>query len=236
MTTLSEKIKAARLARNWTQQDLARRAQVTQGTIGHLETGRSMATTKLPQIAKALGMDVESLLAGISDYQPSFASFGRLPKGQDEVLVWEGNHDQASASGRVWIDRYDYDFVDGSLIWNLREQNTLPLDRQFFETIGSQPEDCRLLTVRGDSMEPFLFDNDMFMVDVSKTQPREAMIYAMVFEGEPLIKQVFKESGGALRLHSYNPAYPDKLVQPEHLERLTFIGQYIYRSGAGMRL
>jgi phage repressor protein C with HTH and peptisase S24 domain len=73
----------------------------------------------------------------------------------------------------------------------------------------------------------------MIMVDTQKTQPREEKIYALWLEDEPLVKQIFKQPGGGLILHSYNPAYPDKIIEPDQLDRLQIFGQCVYRSGAG---
>lgn len=64
MSNLGETIVKARSAKGWSQEDLAKRAGVSQGTIGHLESGRNTTSRKLPDIARALGLTVEELLAG----------------------------------------------------------------------------------------------------------------------------------------------------------------------------
>lgn len=56
-------IAEARAAKGWSQGELAAKAGVSQGTIGHLESGRNQSSTKLPQIAAALGMAVEELVS-----------------------------------------------------------------------------------------------------------------------------------------------------------------------------
>jgi hypothetical protein len=136
---------------------------------------------------------------------------------------------------RVWVDRYDYRFSagNGHAQWEVREKNALPFNEGFFKAIGSNPHDCKLVVCHGRSMEPFLFDKDMIMVDTKKVVLREEKIYALWLEDEPLVKQVFKQPGGGLVLHSYNPAYPDKLIEADQLDRLKIFGQCVYRSGAG---
>lgn len=64
MSNIGKHIADARRARGWSQGDLAMKARVSQGTIGHLESGRNESSKKLPQIAAALGMTVEALLKG----------------------------------------------------------------------------------------------------------------------------------------------------------------------------
>jgi len=82
-------------------------------------------------------------------------------------------------------------------------------------------------------MEPFLFDKDMTMIDISKTAVRDGNIYAVCLEEESLVKQVLKESGGVLSLHSYNPRFPDSKVLLAEPTNFHIVGEVVYRSGSG---
>lgn len=234
MTTLAEKIKATRLALNMSQVELARKAGVTQGTIGHLETGRSTATTKLPAIAKALGVNVEVLLAGASDYQPSFAHV--MKQGSPGNLTTVEAYTPAP-DGEL-LDLFDYEFSaeDGHIQWRIIRNDVLTVSKKFFEQTGTRRADCKAMSNGDDSMDPFLFNRDLYVVDTARNQPREGKVYAVQFEDEPLIRQIFKVAGGGLVLHAYNPNYPDKPVGPEHLDRLVVIGQCIYRGPSSLGL
>lgn len=61
---LGTQIRDLRKKSGLTQQDLAKRAKVSQQLITKLETGQSVETRKLPQIAYALGVTVEELIGG----------------------------------------------------------------------------------------------------------------------------------------------------------------------------
>lgn len=61
MSNIGFNIKQIRLAKGWSQKELGQRAGVSQGTIGHLESGRNQSSTELPAIAHALGTSVEAL-------------------------------------------------------------------------------------------------------------------------------------------------------------------------------
>nr|WP_259657104.1 helix-turn-helix transcriptional regulator [Burkholderia pseudomallei] len=61
MSNIGQVIKAAREAKEWTQKELATRAGVSQGTVGHIESGRNKSTTKLLEIARALGLKPEEI-------------------------------------------------------------------------------------------------------------------------------------------------------------------------------
>lgn len=134
------------------------------------------------------------------------------------------------------MDTYDYRFSAGTglIQWEIRQKKALPFDIGFFRALGSKPKDCRLVRVHGDSMEPYLFDRDMIMVDTAKTNIRDGKVYAIYFADEPLVKQIFKMAGGAITLHSINTGkYPDKTVPPEHMDSVSIMGEVIYRSGSG---
>jgi len=159
-----------------------------------------------------------------------------LPEGQGNVLTWERPEDLEDDGDRVWIDRYDYRFSAGSglMQWEVRQKKALPFEVGFFKALGVRPQDCRLAQVHGRSMEPYLFHRDMMMICTSKAQIKDGHIYAVYFEDEQLVKQIFKEPNGALRLHSYNPEFPDRVLIGDQLEALHVAGEVIYRSGSGL--
>jgi len=70
MNTLKERLTWARAQKTerdqheFTQQDLADKAGVSQGSIGHLESGRTKTSRRLTAIAHALGVDPVWLAEG----------------------------------------------------------------------------------------------------------------------------------------------------------------------------
>lgn len=172
------------------------------------------------------------LLTGQSPTPPAMAE---LYAAEGQIKVWDTPNDLPVDENRVWIDRYDYKCSagDGIIQWETRQKSALPFTGEFFKAINSRPASCRLVEARGDSMEPYLFNRDMIMIDTDKTEVRDGHIYAVCFEGESLVKQLFKQSGGLLTLHSYNPKYPDRLVQLTEETDFQVVGEIVYRSGAG---
>jgi hypothetical protein len=190
---------------------------------GWRNTGR-IGKDKFPGLADLFGTSLE------------YWMLEKEPDSEDgRVAVWDKPEDLPPDESRVWVDRWDYNCSagDGSIQWEIRQKDALPFTLAFFNAIGSKPDHCRLLMVRGSSMEPFLFDKDMIMIDIDKTALRDGKVYAVCFEQEALVKQVFKEAGGALVLHSYNANYPDKLVDPQRVGQFEVIGELVYRSGSG---
>jgi phage repressor protein C with HTH and peptisase S24 domain len=64
MSNIGKRLIEARSKLGWSQEDLAAKSGVSQGTIGHLESGRNKSSTLLPKIAGALGVTVEWLTGG----------------------------------------------------------------------------------------------------------------------------------------------------------------------------
>jgi phage repressor protein C with HTH and peptisase S24 domain len=221
------------------QSALARASGVSQAAINRILQGvtENPDLATLEKLAAALDTTVDDLMSG-SD--PNSLNAEKKPKHaldphKGNVTVWENEEDLEPDDARVWIDRFDYHFSAGTGViqWEIREKKALPFNKSFFREMGSNPKDCKLLVVRGQSMEPFLFNRDVFMIDTSRTHIRDGNVYAIYLDDEALVKQVFKKPGGVLVLHSYNPVHPDIEVTPDQMETVHIVGEYIYRSGAG---
>lgn len=221
--TVGKRLRTERTAQGLSQNAVAKRSGVTQGLIAQIEGGINEGSKHIMKIAAALGVSADWLVYGKGD------------KTDGGVAVWDDKDELPKDESRVWIDRWDYAFCagNGGIQWEVRQKDALPFNGSLFKAIGSKPKDCRLMMVRGDSMEPFLFDRDMMMIDVTKNEVRDGKIYAIHFEGEALVKQLFKQAGGALTLHSYNHKYPDRLVDHEDMGSLAIAGEVVYRSGSG---
>lgn len=201
-----------------------------QAINGWKKSGR-VAKHHLPVLVQMTGLPLEWWIPGAT---PNLLRDNISSK--DQIEVWSNAEDLSIDPDRVWVDRYDLSCSagDGMIQWEVRQKRALPFTHDFFKSLGSRPEDCRLVTARGHSMEPFLFDRDLIMLDVKKTTVRDANIYAVRFEGETFVKQIFKQAGGALTLHSYNSKYPDRVVPASEDTEFEVIGQVIYRSGSGL--
>jgi phage repressor protein C with HTH and peptisase S24 domain len=76
--------------------------------------------------------------------------------------------------------------------------------RDVLERLGLNPENLLAVRVRGPSMEPMMFEDDVIIIDKSDRKPISRELYAVNFNGEPLIKQLIKQ-GNEWHLHSINP-------------------------------
>lgn len=108
-------------------------------------------------------------------------------------------HDVAGAAGDGMIN------LDGPPI------DHLAFSKRWLAQNGISAGDSVLINVRGDSMEPSLYDGDLVMIDRRKTLIRSGQIYAFR-DGDTLrIKRIEVIPRTALILRSDNPKHP-----PEH--------------------
>jgi transcriptional regulator with XRE-family HTH domain len=219
------------------QSALARAAEVPQPTINRILKGvtPNPDLQNVKKLAQALSVNVEWLTDGVGPGPNSPKSAQKVPlsKEKGNVKVWDTPEDLEPDEDRIWIDRFDYHFSAGTglIQWEVREKRALPFNAAFFKAKGVNPKDCKLCVSRGDSMVPYLFDRDVFMVHTASTRIRDGSVFAFLLNDEPLVKQIFKQPDGGLVLHSYNSSYPDKIVTPEMLEFIHVVGEVIYRSG-----
>ena len=65
MTSIGENIKVLRLARGWTQEELAQRLHLTRQAVGHYESGRTVPDIDTcRRLAEVFGVELEVLLEG----------------------------------------------------------------------------------------------------------------------------------------------------------------------------
>ncbi|WP_227105098.1 helix-turn-helix domain-containing protein [Chromobacterium rhizoryzae] len=101
MRTLGTRIKAEREKRGWTQEVLARKAGVGATTITDIETGRSRATTKLVDIARALSVNPQWLETGTGPREP-------VPAPENTYIAAESKEDLA----RQLADKSDEEIAE----------------------------------------------------------------------------------------------------------------------------
>lgn len=234
MTDLADRLKEARTTAGMSQTELADRSGVSQSTIANIESGRNEGSKHIVKIAEALNHNVHWLV------------YGKLPRmvhNVRAVLPGEERQDPNVQSDApigtlpsplpdVWMDRSEVrsHLRERAPEWRKVEARALCVKTSIFPALATNPGRCRVISVPDDSMEPFVWRDDLFMVDLTKAYPRDGRIYAVLLEGELLIRQVFKEVG-AVTLHAYNPKFPDKKVSFEQADALEYVGEYVYRAG-----
>jgi len=139
------------------------------------------------------------------------------------------------ADGFIWIDVVEASFSCGTgeaIEFHFDVINgKQPFPPNFFKKKHVHPDCMRIIKAKGDSMSDFIHDEDLVGIDISQTEIIDGEIYAVYFEGEGMIKQIFKEEGGKLILHSMNPKYRDREVTEQNGLNFKVMGRQFWRAG-----
>lgn len=249
LSKLKDRLLFARKRKNLSQKELVDLVGMSQPTYSALESGKNKRTSYLPELAKALGVPV-TFLSGEDLLNNSEIELTETMDRESEIYdnrVRSVIHLKRSSIPRVIsrsndgnkrheIPLMDIKFSCGdgeSIEFHFEAMSqSLTFNDSFFTKRGVNPENCRMLRATGDSMEPVVYDGDCFMIDLTDNVIRDGQIYAVYFEGEAMLKRVFKESGGELKLVSDNKEkYREKSVNQENGAGFKVIGRAIYRSG-----
>ena len=94
---------------------------------------------------------------------------------------------------------------------------------------GINPDCARVLTAKGDSMEPTIRDGDVLLVDTSIDSLINHGIYVLVYAGLVLVKRVTKRMDGSVLIRSDNrEAYDDEIVAADATHDLIIAGRVMW--------
>jgi phage repressor protein C with HTH and peptisase S24 domain len=94
-------------------------------------------------------------------------------------------------------------------------------------TLQLDPKNLLAVRVRGMSMEPMMFEDDVVIIDTSDRKPISRELYAINFDGEALVKQMLYR-GGQWYLHSINPEFGHVNVRSG---QCSIVGRVVYQPG-----
>jgi phage repressor protein C with HTH and peptisase S24 domain len=72
---------------------------------------------------------------------------------------------------------------------------TLLVSRTWLDRNGYLPDKLIAIRVRGESMEPTLYEDDLVIVNTADTKAIDGQVYAVNYEGEPVIKRMSRDIG-----------------------------------------
>ena len=176
---------------------------------------------------------IKAVLSGRQKCPPDL--LGALTEiGVDTIYVLTGRQDgnlalAASDSSGIDVPVYDIEAAagHGTPLDSENVAYTFPVPSEFLGEHGLNPDQCIMLTVRGDSMEPTLFDGDVVLVDRSVTKPDG--VFLISSGGELRVKRVQRAAGGAYILISDNTRYREELIPPTALDTISLLGKCVLK-------
>jgi phage repressor protein C with HTH and peptisase S24 domain len=184
------------------------KAGVSEGALRHFlkEPGRTLGFRILEKLADAENVPVAAVIGGEEAHTPPRAleseSFALIP----EIAVQAG----MGIGGLQEVETFGSDTV----------RDTWGLPRDFIREARMQPEDLRILPLKGDSMAPTLLGTDRAIVNVADRVPSPPGIFA-IWDGYGVIMKrveiVPKTRPPRLRIISDNPLHkPYEIEGDEH--------------------
>ena len=226
MNTLASRIIGAREELDISKAELARRVGVSRATVSMWESGQ----------IESLRDDNLLLLAELLKVSPRWLNSG---KGVRTVAA------EAAAGTAIGEPAAHYTFVTrvhgprlsaggGRISWEHEEiDNSHAFRRDWLQRKGLAVKDCRMVSVEGDSMSPFLRSGDVVLVHVADRAIRNGEVYAIAIGDELRVKRLLRRADGGVEIHSDNPApqYAMELIDADQIERLNVIGRVVWRGG-----
>lgn len=201
MSTLGERLKLVRGAD--TQEAFAARIGIPKSSMSGYENDINLpGSDVISKICLKIGISSDWLLLGKGTMQAS-----------DEVAGTIGGEVTASPDDLIMIPLVDaiLSAGTGSLETSDRIAREYAFRRDFIQRKGN-PAHMVLMRVSGDSMQPEVMNNDVVLLDQSKTRPWPGPIFAVGIEDAIYLKRVDMLPGQII-LKSVNPAY-----EPIHIE------------------
>lgn len=231
-TTLGERVSSRLKELGMSQAELARRAGLTRSAVCSWLT-KDIKTVKaetLLETARVLGVHPMWLASGrgAKDINEDFQ--GQAVKAIDEETEDVGKD-------YVVIPEFVLEFSAGTgAIAESECPDCVPAAYKlsWMQSIGLNPKNARRFRVRGNSMEPTLFNGDRILVDISQNLPeriQDGAVYAVRYGEELKVKRLQRKLRGRLVLISDNPDYDPEEVDPATSEDFAIIGRVLERSG-----
>lgn len=202
---ISENIKRLRLQKDWTQEQLAEKVDVTRSTVTQWETGWSQPRMgKVERLAAAFGISVAELVGGSSP----------LPRGA--IVPGESRPAYAPLLGRVHAgDAGEPDILD--------ERVSLPYE------VRERHPDAYFLEVEGDCMDKVYPEGCYILVDPG-TEPQDGSIAAVAIDGADYVMRRLHRGASSIMLspESTNPAHEDIVVSSTDGRTVELVGTVVW--------
>ncbi|MCG7519746.1 hypothetical protein MHN28_08765 [Ruegeria sp. Ofav3-42] len=153
-----------------------------------------------------------------------------------------------SSNHSIFIDGTDYATVarydveaaagPGTTVDLVEQADRVAFRRTWLDRIGVKPENAALLRARGHSMEPFIWDGDLLMIDTTRIDPDlfrrgrkgiQDAIFVLEYGGDLRVKSVRRPEPDKVLVYSEKGhRYDPEVYQGEEINNLRFVGRVVW--------
>lgn len=253
MTNIGDRIRSARLAKGFTQPELARECGwQTQSRVSNYERGdREPKSSDVRALGKALNVSEAWLWTGDGASLSGHSTGREDLKTRDPEVLWSSNkRDELKFIGHmdVWDSNtpLDPDEVELPLYREVQlsagagqtqvQENhgaKLRFAKSTLSRANIAPDNAACAFVSGNSMEPVMPDGTTVGVNTADTSVRDGEIYALDHDGMLRVKFLYRKPGSGLMIRSQNQEeHPDEhyTLQEIHEQNIRVIGRVFWWS------
>lgn len=226
---LGSRIKAEREKKGWSQIELAKRANITQGAVSQLERAISTNSRYIGNIAKALSIPVDYLLNDISKIHMQMPSMSEFV-----IIGGEDSGKNPNPDDYIMIPRYDMcaSCGKGIAFTEVKIISGLVFKRDWLERHGL-PEAQYLMTVEtlGMSMYPTISEGAILLANTLDILPKSGKVYLIVINNELVAKRLIQDIDGWI-IRSDNAdknTYPDIRITFERFHEIKIKARVVWQ-------
>lgn len=233
LRTLADRLNYAMQEMGMSQGQLAKIANMAQPTIWRIASGNARGTTKIVELANALGIRPEWLSSGEGPMRADNIQIRNRESSIPPESEW-GNVDAWDKNTPLPDDEVEVPFLkdiefacgDGRLIDEDHNGFKLRFSKATLRRIGANTDGSGVLCfpATGDSMEPIIPGGTTVAIDTNNKRIVDGKLYAIGQDdgcnGQlKRIKQIYRKPGGKLIIRSFNiNSYPDEEADMNSVE------------------
>lgn len=216
MVEFSERLKFAMSVASYDITKLAAELQISYQAVRKAVNGETKGfdAANNSKAAQLLGVSPDWLATGKGAQHVAAQTPATYGAGERVVIPMLANQ-----LGAGQTDLMPFDEVDGGLVFK----------RSWLEKKSLSIPALRVLRVRGDSMSPYINDGDVVLVDTSDVRLSNGECFALRDDEHAMVKRLFKQLDGKIRVESDNPKYPPDYFTPDRPG--VIMGRIVWRAG-----
>lgn len=224
---LKEERERLRLA----QPEFAKAAGAAKRTLIEWEKGTTSPNAVQLSALFEIGVDVHYVLTGKRSCQITESAAAYQPPKSAAIYQPPLSAAEHAPEGFILVPHYEVQASagNGSLVHSEQIVDYLAFKADWVRnTLGVAQKDLALISVKGDSMEPELSNEDLILVDMRKNRVEDNAIYVLQFDGTLLVKRIQRKLDGSMHVMSDNPRYEAEVVSADRAADLHVLGRVVW--------
>ena len=231
MTTFNERI--AQLLELHGSDVLAEKTGISRTQLYRLkDDGRETTRPNLLKIAAAAEVDLTWLITG--ENSGSTITIKATSETKEPSYTHEANPSPSSGYSLIPVLNVEAAAGNGSVVSTEEVTDLYAYKRAWLrDELGADPNDLRIIKVRGDSMLGTLNPGELIFVDTRENTVSEDGVYVLRMDDGVMVKHVQRMPGRVLRVSSKNPIYEPFDIRPGEpaSNDVSVIGRVVYVVG-----